>query len=345
MASFPPGIKDANDLLVSRNGDSAGAFREILDQAEPRPAVVASPPPLREEPTPRDDGALTLERDGLTYHARVHGELFGRLRATVKVTRGAAFHVDTLDLYASRSRAEFAKRAGKALAAEATAVEADLLALVVPAEKAAESEKAEDAAEGPPPMTDAERAEALALLRRADLLDQVASDVDALGYVGEGVNKRLLYLVAISRKLQDPLSAIVMSQSGAGKSGLTEVIERLTPPEDVVLLTRLTPQSLYYVAPGFLDQKLVIVEERYGSMEADYSIRVLQSRKKLIAAAPIKDPLRGTSGPRSSPWRPAPPSSRRRRRAASTTRTPRAASSFRWTRPRSRPGGSTSASA
>jgi hypothetical protein len=142
-------------------------------------------------------------------------------------------------------------------------------------------------------MSEAERAEALALLRRSDLLDQVARDVDALGYVGEDTNKRLLYLVAVSRKLQDPLSAIVLSQSGAGKSGLTEVIERLTPPEDVVLLTRLTPQSLYYTEPGFLDQKLVIVEERCGSMEADYSIRVLQSRKKLIAAAPVKDPTTG----------------------------------------------------
>jgi len=86
---------------------------------------------------------------------------------------------------------------------------------------------------------------------------------------------------------------VILSQSGAGKSGIPEVIERLTPPEDVVLLTRLTPQSLYYVEQSFLDQKLVIVEERYGSAEADYSIRVLQSRKKLIAAAPVKDPQTG----------------------------------------------------
>src|SRR5204862_2876645 len=127
----------------------------------------------------------------------------------------------------------------------------------------------------PAPMSGSDRAEALALLQRPDLLDQVARDLDALGYVGEATNKRLVYLVAVSRKLEDPLSAIVLSQSGAGKSGLTEVIEKLTPPEDVVLLTRLTPQSLYYVEPGFLDKKLVIVEERYGSMEADYSIRVL----------------------------------------------------------------------
>jgi hypothetical protein len=86
---------------------------------------------------------------------------------------------------------------------------------------------------------------------------------------------------------------VILSQSGAGKSGLTEVIEKLCPPEDVVLLTRLTPQSLYYVERGFLDRKLVIVEERHGSIEADYSIRVLQSRKKLIAAAPVKDPATG----------------------------------------------------
>ena len=45
----------------------------------------------------------------------------------------------------------------------------------------------------------------------SDLLDQAARDIDALGYVGEEMNKRLLYLVAVSRKLEDPLSAIVLS--------------------------------------------------------------------------------------------------------------------------------------
>ena len=229
----------------------------------------------------REDEQLVLRRDGLAYRARVYAPLLGRLRATVKVERGSAFHVDTLDLYASRSRTEFTKRVAKALTVDAEAIERDLLALLVEAEKtAATEESGADAATAPPPMTDTDRAEALAFLKRRDLLDQAAKDVDALGFVGEDTNKRLLYLVAISRKLPDPLSAIVLSQSGAGKSGITEVIEKLTPPEDVVLLTRLTPQSLYYTEPGFLDKKLVIVEERYGSMEADYSIRVLQISEK-----------------------------------------------------------------
>ena len=235
---------------------------------------------------------MSISREGVSYQVRVHSLLLGRLRATVKATKDEAFHVDTIDLYASRSRSEYAKRASKALSVSAEAVEAALLTLVVEAEKTAESQQ-EEVEPSLPAMSETERGEALAFLRREDLLDQLARDLDALGYVGEETNKRLLYLVAVSRKLEDPLSAIVLSQSGAGKSGLTEVIERLCPPEDVVLLTRLTPQSLYYTEPGFLDRKLVIVEERYGSMEADYSIRVLQSRKKLIAAAPVKDPQTG----------------------------------------------------
>jgi 5S rRNA maturation endonuclease (ribonuclease M5) len=298
-ASFSEGVKDANELLVSRNGDAAEVFRQVLDAAEPRPAPAAAPsmrvssPPLSEKPSlAAVDGHLTLTREDLAYAARVQSSLLGRLRVTVKVTRGETFHVDTLDLYASRSRSEFARRVSKVFAVETAVVEAALLALVVEAEKMATRDEGEGAAP-PAAMTDAECADAMALLRRHDLLDQVARDIDALGYVGEETNKRLLYLVAISRKLDDPLSAVILSQSGAGKSGLTEAVEKLCPPEDVVLLTRLTPQSLYYTEPGFLDRKLVIVEERYGSIEADYSIRVLQSRKKLIAAAPVKDPATG----------------------------------------------------
>jgi DNA primase len=315
VARFPEGTKDANELLVSRNGDASEALRRVLDEAEPRsPAVVApalpagaaAPVSAAGEVSAAASGAggrpggltaadrpLSLSRDGISYHVRVHSLLLGRLRATVKATKGEIFHVDTVDLYASRSRSEFARRASKALAVAAEAIEAALLALVVSAESAAESQQQEDEASPAAALSESERAEALSFLRRSDLLDQVARDIDSLGYVGEETNKRLLYLVAVSRKLEDPLSAIVLSQSGAGKSGLTEVIERLCPPEDVVLLTRLTPQSLYYTEPGFLDRKLVIVEERYGSIEADYSIRVLQSRKKLIAAAPVKDPQTG----------------------------------------------------
>ena len=294
IASFPSGIKDANELLVSRNGDAGEAFRQVLDGAEPRPASappVPTPSPLIEKPSTPD--GLALSRDGLTYHARAYPAALGRLRATVKVERDALFHVDTIDLYASRSRAEFARRASKAFTVEASAVEAALLALLVEAEKNADEQKPAETPPGPPPMSDAERVEAMGFLLRGDLLDQVVRDAFALGVVGEAINIKILFLIAISRLQDDPLSAIVLSQSGSGKSGLAELLEWLCPPEGVVLFTRLTAQSLYYTAPGYLDHKLVLVEERYGSVDADYPIRVLQSRKKLSVLVPIKDPQTG----------------------------------------------------
>jgi len=306
---YPPGIKDPNELLASRNGDAGEVFRRCLDEAEPR-ALPPSPDPSRPAPgavpaapvpgpaaasssAARDGGSLTLSREDRTYRARAYPAQLGRLRATVKAEKGSAFHVDTLDLYSSRSRAEFARRAGKALTADPEKVEADLLALLVAAEKAAEEKSAEAEAAPVPAMTEADKAEARAFLMRPDMLDQVVRDAVSLGFVGEESNVKLLFLVALSRRSEQPSSAVILSQSGAGKSVITELIEQLTPPEDVVLFTRLTPQSLYYTEPGFLDRKLVIIEERHGSQEADYSVRVLQSRGKLIAAAPIKDPATG----------------------------------------------------
>jgi len=296
VAAFPEGIKDANDLLVSRNGDAGAVFRQILDAALPRPSSpfpAPVPSPLSDSGVSREGEQLVLVREGLSYHARPYPASLGRLRATVRTERSSLFHVDTIDLYSSRSRAEYARRAAKALTADATAVEADLLTLLVAAEKGEAEKKAEGETSPAPVMTDQDRAEAMGFLLRADMLDQVVRDAFALGVVGEAINIKILFLIAISRLQDDPLSAIVLSQSGSGKSGLAELLEWLCPPEGVVLFTRLTAQSLYYVAPGYLDHKLVLVEERYGSQDADYPIRVLQSRKKLSVLVPIKDPTTG----------------------------------------------------
>jgi len=326
---FPDGVKDANEVLVSWSADllreiassprqvewteaklvrtaAAGlgdSFHLTDSVAVPTLASVevASTSSATEVeaassstsvPTNKD-GSILLSRHGLDFSARVQSTLLGRLRVTVKVSRGDSFHVDSIDLYASRARSEFAKKVEKVLSAEAAQVESALLSLIVECERISEADASDVVSPQPEPMSEAERRDALAFLKRPDLLDAIARDIDALGYVGEGSTPRLAYLIAVSRKSDDPLSVIVISQSGSGKSGLTDVIERLTPREDVVLFTRLTPQSLYYIEPGFLDHKLLIIEERHGSMEADYSIRVLQSRKKLVVAAPIKDPTTG----------------------------------------------------
>lgn len=261
-------------------------------------ADAASVPARRTSASP---GALDLELRGRRYTARwAQPGTVEQLRVNVRVETGhngsAAMHLETLDLYSPRSRTLFASRAAKVLRITADAVEEDLSELLVAVDQV--QRQAATAAHAAPveeklAMTDAERAEAVALLRSAELMDRVATDIEALGYVGEDTNKKLGYLIAVSRKLPEPLSAIILSQSGAGKSGLASVLERLVPPEDVVFWSRLTPQALYYVERDFLKRKLVVIEEREGSESADYSIRALQSKHRLVQAVPVKDPSTG----------------------------------------------------
>lgn len=253
--------------------------------------------------TSNSPGSLDLETHSRRYHARwAQPGTVEQLRVNVRIESGfngsSKIHVETLDLYSPRSRKVFAIRAAKILGANLDAIEDDLSELLIAVDQAqkaaAVSANSKPTTEPESIMTDAERAEALALLRSPDLMDKIGQDMNALGYVGEDINKKLGYLIAVSRKLVEPLSAILISQSGAGKSGLATALEHLVPQEDVVFWSRLTPQALYYVEKDFLKRKLVVIEERSGSEAADYSIRALQSKHKLVQAVPIKDPATGT---------------------------------------------------
>ena len=142
-------------------------------------------------------------------------------------------------------------------------------------------------------MSAAEREAALAWLKRNNLLEAIAHDLELTGYVGEPRNKKLAYLIATSRLLPKPLSGIFRAQSGCGKSYLMECVAELMPPEEVHYFSRLTPQALYYLEADALKHKLLIVDERDGSEESEYPIRTLQTRRVLKLAVPVKDPNSG----------------------------------------------------
>jgi hypothetical protein len=156
------------------------------------------------------------------------------LRASVRVFRRAdapspssPVHLDTLDLYHARSRSAFAKTAACLLGEDPTLFE-DFLGRVVALseEFLREREKAAPAVV----LSQEERNEAFRLLRDPRYPECVADDLGTLGYVGERENKQVAYLASLSRKLEDPLSILVVSRSAAGKSTLSEAIAGLSPP-------------------------------------------------------------------------------------------------------------------
>jgi DNA primase len=139
-----------------------------------------------------------------------------------------------------------------------------------------------------PVLTPARVKAAEKLLASKNLLDRAAQAFDVLGYVGEHRTKKLAYLVATSRLLPRPLSAILMAPSGAGKSELLDKLALLIPEESIEFLSRLTPASLYYLGEDYLRHRLVLVDEHVGTTEADYPIRSLQSKGLLRLAATVK---------------------------------------------------------
>lgn len=216
-----------------------------------------------------------------------------RLRVRLRANSAPMFHVDTLDLYAGRSRSSFARSAAPLFGVSEAAIDSDLCLMIRKLEAMRAVRRSKGDSGDKYAMTPDEEAEALDYLKKPDLLARVVKDLETMGYVGEEINKKIGYLITISRKLESPLSGVIISRAGAGKSRLMEVLAEFVPPEDLVSFTRITPQALYYAENRSLRHKLMISGEDEGLLGSDYAIRELISSKKIKLAAPVKDTASG----------------------------------------------------
>ncbi|MHA2181962.1 MAG: DNA primase, partial [Promethearchaeota archaeon] len=121
----------------------------------------------------------------------------------------------------------------------------------------------------------------------------ILTDIQDCGYIGEETNKLVSYIAMTSRKMDDPLSVLVISGSGAGKSSLQDTILSLCPEEDLIKLTSITGKALFYKKEKSLANKVLAIEEEKGAEDAGYAIRNLISAKELTIEATIKDNYTG----------------------------------------------------
>jgi DNA primase len=238
---------------------------------------------------------LATDSAGRTYKKLSQGQ--GKLKVHVKICCQGETVQETVDLYSARNRKQVAQAFARELGLESRELESWFFQILDELQNS-EEKKVQELDElfvtpAVPPMSDVEREEALAYLRRPDLVEAILQDMETLGYMGDEIAKLLGYLISISRMLEKPMSGIIQSGSGAGKSFLAEMIERLTPPESVVLYSRLSALALVYMPKDFLKRKLLILEERVGGEAADYQIRSLQSKQRLKQAVVVKDPSTG----------------------------------------------------
>ena len=297
VIQWPEGVKDAGDFFLSR---APADFEALLAAANPK-----TPPPQSEVTAKAGDEKIEMTPDGFIagygsrrYEVRaVEHPNPARLRATVKAVSSDAanvgrFHIDTVDFYLSRSRRTFISEAARLFRDTVDVVEGDVNRLITQLETYAKEREGK----GPNPVqliSEADKSEALKLGRHPDLVGEILRDLERFGLVGEATNKTIGYLAMTSRKMDDPLSLLILSGSGAGKSLLQDTLLRLCPEEDLVKLTSLTGEALFYMGQDALKHKVLALEEHAGAQEADYAIRNLISAKTLVKEATIKDPMTG----------------------------------------------------
>ena len=244
---------------------------------------------------------LTFERDGLFLVFTIAGTTYRlggvkplfvtSLRVNIRASNGATSYYDSIDLYAARGRSSFAQGVNRACGAEPVRIERDLVMILEYLETERDAALRTSSKRETVEMTAADRELGMELLRDPHLFDRVVSDLTTLGYVGEELNKQLLYLCASSRKLDDPISVLILSQSASGKSFLVDSVKRLMPPEEVVAVTSLSDQALNYIDD--LTHKFLVLGEAVHGEVVEYQIREMLSGKELSRLVTIKDPETG----------------------------------------------------
>ena len=289
--TLPQG-QDINDFFLL-TADANEQFKALLnDERTPAKKQEQEKKDEKESIKTIENGFSCLLENRL-YEVRAISKT-NKLKATVKGISGKGskkrFHVDTVDFYSARSRAFLTRGLSELFGVEEKTISRDLEKLLVLAEDHVPQDKAE---ENPlKEITGKDKKEALRFLQNSDLLREITADLETVGYTGEEMNKLLCYIAAVSRKMDDPLSVMIQSRSAAGKSCLQDTVLSLIPDEDFIKYTRLTDQALFY-KDGSLAHKILAIEELDGMNGALYSIRTIQSSKKITIAYTGKDPVSG----------------------------------------------------
>lgn len=290
-----PEGQDPNQVLVAQGGP---ALARLVAGA--RPLAGRSGPLQRSAQEAQEDPeSLSRVLDDVRYTLTPLPPFYGRLKVVLRAEREGRHFASRLDFLVLRMLDQVGLQLGRRLGLSKEQSERHLSTLMKEAEawvaeRHPRGQAGQVLVKAAPEMSQAEREEALAFLQRPDLVQQILLDMAALGYVGEEKPKLLAYLIGISRKLEEPLAGIIISQASAGKSGLTELVEKLTPEEEVVLYSRITAQAISNHERTALKRKLLILAEKAGGGDsADYQIRELLSRQKFITAVPEKDPVTG----------------------------------------------------
>ena len=287
---YPPFKANWNDEL--KLGLTAEVIKKLIGEAELVKAVKDDDSDTVGVKVHRDGGIYLFTMAEIIYKVTGVNEIFVTdLKVNIKAEYQERKFPDKVDLYSSRSRSSFGFNLSKEFNIEPKRVEKDLLTILDYLEAERDKRLSAGAKDEVPELTEDERKLGLSFLKSADLFGEITRDLETLGYIGEDLNKQLIYLCASSRKLADPISVLILSQSASGKSMLVDTVKKLIPADEVLSITSLSDQALNYI--DNLSHKFLVFGEAVHNEVIEHQIREMLSSKELSRLVTLKDEKTG----------------------------------------------------
>lgn len=193
------------------------------------------------------------------------------MKCQIRVEKDKSKLIDRLDFASAASRTKFAHLAAGKLGMASYELEECLDAIADQLDTLI-LEDSQPNLRLPKALSKKEEAEARKLLGREDLLSVMADALtECSGIVGEEANRKLCVLITAPRLLDKPLGCIIRGNPGSGKSSLIQAASKLLPACDVLYLSRLMPQALYFLPKDHLQNKLMVIDEYEGISDSEYS--------------------------------------------------------------------------
>ena len=244
-----------------------------------------------------NEGKLAYETNSGTYY--VLGDLSTDL-STLKASlhfeeqHSKRKHRNKIDLYDRGHVLNFAKTISEAEHIDINEIESDLLKLTdlleAHREKEYEALNPNKSKKNTNVLPPEKEREAQTFLSQPDLFENIDKLIETSGIVGETSNRKLVFIIASTYKMLNPLHALVQGTSGSGKTHLINAIASLMPPEDILNMTRVTSKSFYHYSKDELINKLVLIQDMDGlDEEAKYAFREMQSAGQVSSSTTYKD--------------------------------------------------------
>lgn len=112
-------------------------------------------------------------------------------------------------------------------------------------------------------------------------MPRTMEDLGKCGIIGEEQNRLLMFVIFLTRLMNQPLHIISLGSSGAGKTHLQEKVAALIPDEDKREITTLSGNAFYYFGTHEISHKVIIIEDLDGAEDVLYPMREIKSKGKV----------------------------------------------------------------